>query len=188
MRTVFLCFDSSREKRWGANGQISREQMKEIETEYSIAYEQLGKRRSESLNGYLSIALMHHHPFTFKDGSGTMIQKFFDYLVEIGLRLHDAENFHHWCGNKKVSLVLHGHKHIPRHVQKKIVFREEILREQETFILESIGCGTSLGAENYNMSYDVLFWDPVSSRWAVTFWQDSGQGIFKRQFVKTEPQ
>ena len=180
LEIVFYCFDSSRDSSstWGV---ISTQQLRDIQREYTTK-----NNRNVSLASYLSIGLLHHHPFSFTEGTSTEIQKLYKYNEEKLLALSNPEIFHDWCARKKISLLMHGHKHVPRRIQKEITFKEELLDELENFTIEAIGCGTSLGAEEYPLSYNVLIWDPISQMWAITFWQDAGQGIFNRQFVKIE--
>jgi hypothetical protein len=51
--------------------------------------------------------------------------------------MDDAESFLGWCANRNISLILHGHKHVPR-------YREELVRRTDgnSTLITTVGCGT----------------------------------------------
>jgi hypothetical protein len=82
------------------------------------------------------------------------------------LAFENADEFVNWCGARKISLVLHGHKHIPHIVLATVDVRSE-LRD-----LMIVGCGSSTGIEEKPMRYDIVALDQYSKRWAVSFFHD----------------
>ena len=84
-----------------------------------------------------------------------------------------------------VSIILHGHKHEPRYVEKRSDYVDKWGKPSST-IIHFVGCGTSLAAEGYPISYDVLVWNAPKRKWGVSFWEDGRNGVFKPLFVKTE--
>ena len=80
-----------------------------------------------------------------------------------------------WCADRGVQLVLHGH----RHVQRKIT---QIFPPQNgggPLQVTAVGCGTSLGAEGIDASFNLVTWNPNNKRWSVTFYLDQSGGRFK---------
>ena len=88
------------------------------------------------------------------------------------MEFENADEFLKWCSARGVSLVLHGHKHVPR---QKIGLDDMLI----------VGCGSTTGVENSPMCYDVVTVDPNTARWSVSFYHDpnaDGSG-FKVQNV-----
>jgi len=67
------------------------------------------------------IALIHHHPLPIETPKWHRREKIEEAVtekfIEKSLELIDADIFLDWLYNRKIKLVLHGHKHIP-HIQK----------------------------------------------------------------------
>lgn len=72
-----------------------------------------------------------------------------------------------WCAERGVSLILHGHKHVPHHVQATISAGS---REHSMVV---VGCGSTTGAEARPLCYDVVALNPENGRWGVTFYEDA---------------
>ena len=169
MQCVFFGFDSALEARISAQGIVTREQLVRVGTQYQ---HQLDLR--PELAKYLKIALIHHHPYSWRDSEPVIL----GYSIEDLLHLEESENFINWCCNRDVSLVLHGHKHVPRHVV------DYSYREGRSHLLTSIGCGTSLGAEKRPLSYNIVSWHPESQKWGAAFFVDPGDASgFKQKYV-----
>jgi hypothetical protein len=99
------------------------------------------------------------------------------------LRMDDAKTFLGWYAARNVPLVLHGHKHVQRHVVERISYGEK-QKSQRWRQITAIGCGTSLGAEGMALTYNIVTWDPASRQWAISFYSDPGDGSgFTRQMV-----
>jgi len=170
-RTIFFCFNSSEGGNF-AKGKISEDQRLELGSIYlaHIAIE-------PEIKDYLKIALVHHHPYKLdgQDFPTTHYQKFLSYFYKNEdefLAFENSEEFITWCANQGVSLILHGHKHRPRHTL-------------DTNMITVIGCGSTTGAENTPMSYNVVSLDTATRRWNAEFYQDfKGDGSgFKSQNV-----
>ncbi|NOK17401.1 metallophosphoesterase family protein [Corallococcus carmarthensis] len=159
-----------------ARGRVTQEQLvavgSEIMNRHSV---------SPETRGYLRVVLVHHHPFSFGTEPVTLIQRA---LSKIGvgdealLLLEDAEEFLEWCARWQVSVVLHGHKHQARYVSRTIR-----PKGAPSHLVTSIGCGTSLGAEGFPVSYNVVHWDERGRRWMVNFFESYGGGPFLPKMV-----
>lgn len=175
---VFFCFDSSRDAAL-ARGKVTTEQRVQVATQF----EQLCQRRAE-IKDYLRVALIHHHPFSFETAKEGLISRSLEKLGitdEYFLKMDDAESFLGWCANRNITLILHGHKHVPR-------YREEWVRRTDgsSALITTVGCGTSLGAEGKPLSYNIVGWDPLPRRWAVSYFMDPGDGSgFTQEYLST---
>lgn len=154
LRCVFFCFDSSRDADL-ARGRITRQQMLDVATLFETK-----ATANPHIKAYLSLALVHHHPFTVETERETKINRL---LRSIGktdeyfLRMDDADAFLSWCAKRNVSVILHGHKHVQRYMSEPIYWSEE--GGDKWRELTAIGCGTSLGVDLKPLSYDILTWD-----------------------------
>ena len=166
IKCAFIGFDSSIDAKTLARGIVDDRQLRAVGTKIEEAI-----AKNNVVNDYLQIALIHHHPFSFDLKAETWIQKF---LAPFGgeekvLKMVESEKFIQWCARRKVSLILHGHKHAQRHVEKTVKVNE---RGQEcTRNIVSIGCGTSLGAEAKPLTYNILTWSPKARQWSVAFYE-----------------
>lgn len=179
MQCVFFCFDTSRDADL-ARGKITTQQMMEVATLFETEVATKPQYRD-----YLSVALIHHHPFSFETESETFIQRGLSLIGltdEYFLRMENAEAFLIWCAKRNIPLILHGHKHVPRHVNRNLEYEQDgksVWRR-----IAAIGCGASLGVERRPLSYNILTWDSVSKNWSVSFFADPGDGSgFVRQYV-----
>ncbi len=176
MQCIFFCFDSSRDANL-AKGRVNRDQLRDIASRYETTASTVPQIRD-----YLSVALIHHHPFSFVEKKNGWINRFIANVHEQFLRMDDAESFLKWCASRKVSLILHGHKHIQRYVSEDILIQRGDKRELCN--ITAVGCGASLGILNAPLSYNILSWDPASKQWGATFWSDPGDGSgFTRQCI-----
>jgi 3',5'-cyclic AMP phosphodiesterase CpdA len=172
LRSVFLCFDSSRGG-LAAAGEIKDAQMEDVMREFETQCS-LDPR----LTGYLRIALLHHHPFPYVPGKEKIIQRA---LAEIRLseesflQLTDRDRFAKWCARHEVPVVLHGHKHIEHHHLEEVSY-SDATDGTITKQIHAIGCGTSLGAEGCPGSYNLLTLDPDSHRVTVLLCSDDAKG------------
>ena len=129
--------------------------------------------------------LVHHHPFSFDVEPDTWVQKA---LSSIGLRdetfleMVDAPDLHSWCLDWEVATILHGHKHKARYVER------DIERDGRRLALTAIGCGSSLGAEDSPVSYNILRWDIQSQRWIASFYQSVNGGAFREMLASVSPE
>ncbi|MGH9884556.1 MAG: metallophosphoesterase family protein, partial [bacterium] len=172
----FACFNSSESEAF-AKGRVSPAQLHDVggvlQNEIAVKPE---------VEGYLTVALVHHHPFPYEaPPHPTFAQRMlalFGGSPETFLRMEDADLFLDWCARWRVSAVLHGHKHIARQLTKQI--------EPEGapfFDVTAIGCGSSLGAGGKPMSFVVLNWDERSRRWTTSFFESRNGGPFLRQAI-----
>jgi hypothetical protein len=132
--------------------------------------------------------LIHHHPYSFDARTETPLQrglKAIGLSEENFLRMEGADEFLSWCVGRRVPLILHGHKHVPRHVKDRIEWKHG--KEPEWREVTAVGCGTSLGAEGLPLSYNVLEWSPRSQKWSVAFFSDPGLGTgFEEAYVSLQ--
>src|ERR1700730_194880 len=121
LRTVFLCFDSSRGG-LAARGEIKDAQMEDVMKEFETQC-----ANDRSLEHYLRIALLHHHPFPYVPGQERIISRALskiDLSDETFLQLADRDRFKEWCARHEVPLMLHGHRHIERHHVEKVNYSD----------------------------------------------------------------
>jgi predicted MPP superfamily phosphohydrolase len=181
LECVFYCFDSTKDAGDFARGRVTKQQMVEVATLFEAKV--VAKPR---MREYLSVALIHHHPYSFDSAKESRVQKVlktFGLHEESFLRMEDAEEFLTWCAGRNVPLVLHGHKHIQRHVSDSIKWDHGKSSSWRDVV--AVGCGTSLGVEDYALSYNVLEWSPSTRKWTVSFFADPGFGTgFDEQYVR----
>lgn len=176
--TIFICFNSSEKGRW-ARGRITKSQFRQLGGDYRT----LMAARPE-LKKYLSIVLVHHHPFSFDIPPETFLQRV---LSGVGLReesfltMVDAEDLHHWCLDWNIKTILHGHKHKARYKER------EIARGADRMHLTAIGCGSSLGAESSPVSYNMIEWDPSTQRWIASSLASTNGGAFRETDLVVSP-
>jgi UDP-2,3-diacylglucosamine pyrophosphatase LpxH len=172
---TFLCFNSSEGGNW-ARGSISRNQLRDVATEYESR-----KLTHPALNEFVKIAVMHHHPYPF-EGAEKQISRS---LWRRGIRketfvgMDNSERFLKWCAARNVPLVMHGHKHEPRFISDWITLSTGSYRQ-----VTAVGCGASLGIGERPMSYNMLTWVPSSQTWSVRFMIDPGDGSgFEEDYI-----
>ncbi|MFF2993166.1 metallophosphoesterase family protein [Streptomyces sp. NPDC057950] len=184
-KLVFLCFNSSK-KGDAARGGIGDKQLLDVATSYDAA------RRVAGYDDCLRIAVLHHHPYPYplpdeepRPGhhpsedpvSGhkqTWMKRVWSRLPrERLLEMEDARQFLNWCAARDVSLVLHGHRHRSRLVTDTIPVSGVPFRRHE---LTTVGCGTSLGANDSPLSFNVIDWNPATGGWAVDFQESEPDG------------
>lgn len=172
MRLLFLCFDSSRTRNF-ARGEVTSDQLVKVATDYEVA--NAGGRYDE----YLKVAVLHHHPYPWgSQGEPSLL----DGIVkpENFVEMVEGRVFMEWCAGRGVSLVLHGHKHVPRLIHDRINVGD---RDSE---LTTVACGTSLGANGRPLSYNIVDWNPDSQAWSIDFKVDRGDGQgFRSVLVET---
>ncbi len=168
---IFLCFDSSRNAKY-AKGKVTVEQRVGVATALSGAI-----ARDPKLKDYLRVALVHHHPFTFPERDSGIWRIFsrFGFTRESMLRMDDADNFVSWCALQRATLILHGHKHVPWHVEDSVEV-DPATGRTEYIDIRSVGCGSSTGVGNWPLSINCLTWIPALRRWSVSFLIDRGDG------------
>lgn len=178
LQCSFFCFDSSRDGEL-ARGRVTSEQLRDVATIFETM-----ATRNPRIREFLPVALIHHHPFSFEVQQETFVQRIlrrFGLSDEQFMKMLDADQFLNWTAKRKIPLILHGHKHVQRHFQKKINV------DDTWYNVSAVGCGTSLGAEGYGLSYNVLTWNPHSRSWSVSFFADPGDGSgFSRQCITSQ--
>jgi hypothetical protein len=172
MQTAFFCFDSSRDADL-ARGKVTQTQKRAVAVEYEARLNQ-----KEEIRDYLKVALLHHHPFSFQADEDSVLNRGLRLLGksdEDFLRMEDGDEFANWCARRFIPLILHGHKHIPRHVIQQV--RLELPSGTPYWRqITAIGCGSSLGAEGKPVSYNIVTWDPKAKLWGASFYADPGDG------------
>jgi 3',5'-cyclic AMP phosphodiesterase CpdA len=166
-RVVFLCFDSARAKADLAQGRIEGSQLLEMATKFDVM------NRAGALDGYLRIALLHHHPYPYSEHEAPIIDPRSWIGREGFLELKDADKFLSWCAGRAVTLILHGHKHIPRLIDKWVSPGGDDRPDQR---ITTVGCGSSLGANKSYLSFNIVEWLPEAQSWIVDFQVDRGDG------------
>jgi predicted MPP superfamily phosphohydrolase len=168
LQVVFFCFNSCEGGDF-ATGLISPQQR----TSRGTAFEKLIKETPEAVD-YSRVAVVHHHPYKYDSKPTVFYEKVLRMLSskeDRFISFENADEFLQWCAARDVSLILHGHKHIPHVVMANITVR------QKPRNIMIVGCGSSTGVENKPMCYDLVSLDPITKRWTVSFYSDpTGDG------------
>ena len=161
LQTVFLCFNSSLTGSL-ARGSTGDQQSTRVAADHRNAMS-TRKDLGHPISEYLTVAVIHHHPFTFETTPATWYQRALASMRlsggEATLKMDDADAFVEWCARWRVSAILHGHKHVPRY-ESRVVIPEAVAPQEVT----AIGCGSTLGAEGSPLSYCLLSWEPSTGR------------------------
>ena len=176
---AFFCFDSSRTGDL-ARGSVDRVQLLKMATEYEVG------NADHALDGYLKVALVHHHPYPYISDKETPI---IDPRGWVGresfIEFRNSDRFLAWCASRGVGLILHGHKHIPRLIVDDIL--DETAEDHTYRQLTTVGCGSTLGANGSYMSFNIIEWEPGSGNWNAQFMIDRGDGGgFKSAVVQSQ--
>ncbi len=174
---LFICFDSARTGNL-ARGTVDGEQLLKVATDLDV------EDRDGRFDGWLRIALVHHHPYPY-ESDNYRERPIIDPQSWIGreefVGMDQAENFLTWCAARGVSLILHGHKHLPRLIIDKIETQDGYAG------ITTAACGSSLGANNSQMSFNIVEWSPVSKSWSVDFKLDRGDGQgFRSAYIQAQ--
>jgi 3',5'-cyclic AMP phosphodiesterase CpdA len=172
---VFLGFNSA-ERGYAARGEVGRDQLMRIAALHRNAVAVRPELRS-----YLTVALVHHHPYSYKTPPATLVQRMLGALRlndEPLMLLADADQYVNWCARWGISVVLHGHKHDARYEVRTI--RPE---GSPAHVLPAVGCGSSLGVEGAPLSYNILSWHERSKKWSASFFESRGGGPFVAKLI-----
>lgn len=164
LELVFFCFDSSKDAQL-ARGAITQDQRLAVATAYETR-----ATAGSACGNWLKVALLHHHPFSFPSDHRGIWRLFEKVGVEQEdfLRMEDGESFVEWCAHRGVTLLLHGHKHVPCHTSSGVTVGSQWRR------VDAVGCGSSTGAGGFPLSMNLLTWSGES--WAARFLVDPGDG------------
>lgn len=166
IKVIIIQFDSN-EDGVLAQGTISSEQLMEIGNVLD---------NKKNINEYTLIGILHHHPLEIEKPEWyeeNWIEKILGKEnFEKTMKLNGSELFLDWIKQRKIKIILHGHKHIP-----------QIILHEKSFI---IACGSSTGQVkhkvkgktylSYNViKYNVTMKSPVS---CVLYFEDNlGAGV-----------
>ncbi len=177
LRCVFFCFNSV-EGGHLARGFISDEQLMRSAAEYEELIAERKRLKKSDLKDFLKICVLHHHPVAYETVPTTLYDKVLRMVTrdEDSLtRLENADRFLTWCADRKIALIVHGHKHVPRHVRLAIAASDKRSRT-----IEVVGCGSTTGVEESELCYVIISVDPTTRRWGISFYHDpsaSGAGF-----------
>ncbi|MFI9294339.1 metallophosphoesterase family protein [Streptomyces gardneri] len=167
-KIAFFCFDSSRVGNL-ARGRVDRDQLIQMATKFNE------ENLRDELEEYLRVAVLHHHPYPYPhdpEKEKAILDPRTWRGKEKFVEMRDAQTFLSWCAGKDINLILHGHKHIPRLIVDDVPTGQP----DEYTHITTAGCGTSLGANDAPMSFNVVEWNPQSLSWTVDFQVDRGDG------------
>jgi hypothetical protein len=179
---VFFCFNSVEEGNL-ARGTVTDSQRMRMASSFNEERTRRKRQQKPDIDAYSKIALVHHHPFAYETVPTARYDAFLRTITgheDTFTRFEHAEEFVSWCAERKVSLILHGHKHVPQHAQANVY----VSGECHTLVV--VGCGSTTGAENSPLSYDIVSLDPTTGRWGVTFYYDaskSGAGFRQHEII-----
>lgn len=181
---ILLNFNSLEEGIF-ARGSISNDQLLRMAVELE---EKINRERAQgnaAVNEYLKVALVHHHPYTYV----TRPTAWYDKIVrkifrseDKFIRFDNADRFINWCVDRRVSLILHGHKHVPHHIRATI----DLPSGQHEMMV--VSCGSTMGAEESPLCYDVIYLNRNTKRWNVVFYQASSVSgsRFEKQAIEID--
>lgn len=168
IQTIFFSFNSSESGNF-ARGSVGDRQRLDRSTLFDAEV-----RRDSNIDQYLRIALVHHHPYAYDTRPRTVYEKVLAGLFgdeERFVAFEGADKFMSWCAARGISLVLHGHKHVPHWVEADIPVGGQ---SQKVVV---VGCGSTTGVGGRPMCYDIIAMDPSTKRWNALFYHDeSGDG------------
>jgi len=182
MECVFFCFNSVEEGNL-ARGCVTDGQRMRIAASFNEERARRRRQQKPDIDAFTKIALVHHHPFSYETVPTAGYDTFLRTITgneDTFTRFEQAEQFVSWCAERKVSLILHGHKHVPHHVRANV----DVNGQHHTLV--AVGCGSTTGAENSPLCYDVISLDPTTRRWGVTFHYDaskSGAGFRQQEII-----
>jgi predicted phosphodiesterase len=163
LQTVFFSFNSSESGNF-AKGSVGERQRLDRSSLFDREV-----RRNPGVASFMKIALVHHHPNAYKTTPTALYEKILARLFgseDRFVAFDEAEQFMQWCAARGVSLVLHGHKHVPHLVNATITAHG---RSKEVVV---VGCGSTTGAGGRPMCYDIIAMDPATKRWNALFFHD----------------
>jgi 3',5'-cyclic AMP phosphodiesterase CpdA len=182
MECVFFCFNSVEEGNL-ARGTVTDSQRMRIASAFNEERARRKRQEKPEIDAFTKIALVHHHPFAYETIATAGYDAFLRTITgseDTFTRFEQAEQFVSWCAERKVSLILHGHKHVPHHVKADV----NVSGHYHTLV--AVGCGSTTGAENSPLCYDVVSLNPTTGRWGVTFYYDaskSGAGFRQQEII-----
>lgn len=166
IKVIIIQFDSN-EDGVLAQGTISSKQLMEIGNRLDTI---------KNLNEYTLMGILHHHPVGIENPEWyeeNWIERILgEENFEKTMKLNGAELFLDWVKQRKIKIILHGHKHIPK-----------IMTHENSFI---IACGSSTGQVRHKvkgktyLSYNIIKYNvtlkrPVS---CVLYFEDNlGAGV-----------
>jgi predicted phosphodiesterase len=168
---VFFCFNSAEGGNL-ARGSVSDSQRMRIATSFDEERARRKRQGKRDVDAYVKVAVVHHHPFAYETNSTTVYDAALRVVTgdeDTFTRFEEAEKFISWCAERGVSLVLHGHKHVPHHVQADVRINGRIQK------IVVVGCGSTTGAEGTDLCYDIVSLNPEDHRWGVTFHRDASK-------------
>jgi hypothetical protein len=168
LHTIFFCFNSSEKAKWAkanwAKGFVTERQRRQRAEDYEV---QVGRR--PKIRDFFKIALVHHHPYEYGSVPTALYERFLAQFFggdQRPTKFLNADEFMQWCATRGVSLVLHGHKHVPHWLIRSV---DTPRGPQEITV---VGCGSSTGVDARPMCYDIVTIDPARKRCNVAFYQD----------------
>jgi metallophosphoesterase superfamily enzyme len=172
LECVFFCFNSAEGGPW-ARGLITPEQLTTTATQFEEICAERRRGNERDPAKFLKICVLRHHPVAYETVPTTVYDKAIRLITrnEDSLtRLEDADQFLTWCADRGATLIVHGHKHVPHHVQLEISGSDGSTR-----LIEVVGCGSTTGAERSSLCYDILSVDPSTRSLGISFYHDPSQ-------------
>ena len=168
LQTVFFSFNSSESGNFSKGSVGERQRL-----DRSALFDREVRRNSHVAN-FMKIALVHHHPYAYDTTPTALYEKILVSLFgseDRFVAFEGAEQFMQWCAARGVSLVLHGHKHVPHLVEARVSAHG---KSREVVV---VGCGSTTGVGGRPMCYDIIALDPITKRWNALFYHDeAGDG------------
>ena len=141
-----FCFDSNTNNP-AVNFARGRVGIKEY-GRFNTDYNDLRKSHGPAFEASFKIALLHHHPMPIADTETNALTE-----RDTLLALEDAGTFMHEMVEKKIDLILHGHKHCPFFARAR--FLTANYGENEVSILAA-GSASKSNPEKHGNAYNLI--------------------------------
>jgi hypothetical protein len=181
---VFFCFNSLEIGHF-ARGSVTDAQLQRVAIRYEGEIASQRTMGNDEFDKYLKVALVHHHPCTYVTRPSALydrVIRFFTRDEDKFVRFDNAESFLEWCAARDVSLILHGHKHVPYHIRAWVPLGN---RARQVMI---VSCGSTMGAEGSPLCYDVISLNRANKQWSVSFFRDASSSFagFNEQEIEID--
>jgi calcineurin-like phosphoesterase family protein len=178
---IFVKFDSN------LHGAVARGEVADA-TLTRLGRDLANLRTQPYYDSFLTVALVHHHPFTMAPADPSPVKRRHKIKANVQsptVEFVNASRFRRWCAENRVSLILHGHKHLPWFQAEWLWSWQgyKKLRGVNAGLVAGVGCGSSTGKKpssmwvdidpdvGRQMSFNLVVWSPRTSAWSVKFFR-----------------
>jgi 3',5'-cyclic AMP phosphodiesterase CpdA len=163
---------------------VSEEQLERVSSTYEEVRAARRRAEKEDPEKFIKICVLHHHPVAYETVPTTTYDKVVRLITkdeDSFSRLENAHGLLTWCGDRDVSLILHGHKHVAHQVRVMVEASDKSRK-----VIHVVGCGSTTGVDNSPLSYVIISVDPSKKLWGINFYNDpssSGAGFRSQEIA-----